>query len=274
MHQSHASAILDLRFQSMNQYIAPVGVAIVAIALLTVPQAIWSERFIARETTAEQKAMATRLETLKTKHMTFGDWVGTLEPMDPDARKAARIVGDFSVRFQNKLEPEKIVTVMIACGHGTDMGIHTPDQCFVASGFVMADSEREYTVDLPSGPADFTTCRFRKEVPGKGAQNIRIFWSFNEDGEWFAPNSRVGIRTKPAVYKIYATTYLSKDTKEQPNSSEAVPFLKEFLPLIQDTLFPPADATEGKSAAEGSASDPATPANSTEAAATEPPAAK
>jgi hypothetical protein len=254
----------------MNQYLAPVGVAIVAIVLLTVPQAIWSERFIPRETTAEQKALAKRLEILSEKYKTFGDWVGTVEPMAPEARKEARIIGDFSMRFQNKLDPEKIVTIMLVCGHGSDMSKHTPDQCFIAQGFTMVDDEREYTVDLPSGPADFTTCRFRKEVPGKGPQNLRIFWSFSENGEWFAPTTRIGIRTKPAVYKIYATTYLAKDVKEQPNTSEAVPFLRQFLPMVHDTLFPPKGSDKNATGVENVVDDGKTPNTSVDAPTSEP----
>jgi hypothetical protein len=274
MSATQASETLVRIFPAMTQYIAPVGVAIVAIVLLTVPQAIWSERFVPRETTAEQKELAKRLEILSKKYSSFGDWVGTVEPMAPEVRKAARLVGDFSVRFQNKLEPEKVVTIMIACGHGTDLGIHTPDQCFIAQGFTMADEEREYTVDLPSGPADFTTCRFRKEVPGKGPQNIRIFWSFNESGNWFAPTNRMGIRTKPAAYKIYATTFLAKDTKEQPNSSEAIPFLREFLPLVHDTLFPPAGTNNNAAATVSADNNSSATSNSVDASKSEPASAK
>jgi hypothetical protein len=221
----------------MTQYLPPVIVAVALLIGLTVPQAIWTERFIPRETTAEQQAMAERLKKLP---MAFGDWVGKVQKIDDASRRTAKIVGDFSVEFHNKLQPSQVVTIMIACGHGKDMSTHTPDQCFIASGFAISDHEQPYPLDLSNGVAQFTTCRFRKDVAGQGPQSLRIFWSFNEDGKWFLPTWRAQLANMPALYKIYATTYLPSDTKENPSQSPAVGFLKEFLPMIQDTLFPPA----------------------------------
>jgi hypothetical protein len=56
----------------------------------------------------------------------------------------------------------------------------------------------------------------------------------------------------PALYKIYATTELPKDTKEAPSQSLADPFLKEFLPLIQAELFPPASEKPAEAGKESS----------------------
>ncbi|MCC7084284.1 MAG: exosortase-associated EpsI family protein [Pirellulales bacterium] len=220
----------------MNQYLAPIA-AVVLIALSIIPQAAWTQRFVPRETTAEQKAMADHLEELP---MRFGNWVGEVQEMDETQREAAKIVGDFSVLYRNKLDPSQIVTIMVACGHGYDMCKHTPDQCFIASGFQMVGEEQRFPVDLPGGPAKFTTCHFRKDIPGQGPQNLRIFWSFNENGEWVSPTFRGQLTTSPAIYKIYATTIVASDTKDRANESVALPFLREFLPLIQRSLFPPA----------------------------------
>jgi hypothetical protein len=231
----------------MTQY-APVAAAVVILILLTVPQAVITDRFTKIEATAEQQAMAARIKRVAEKYKNIGDWVGTLEEIDPTSRKVARIVGDFSVRYQNKNDPNQSVNIMLVCGRGKDMGDHTPDQCYIASGFTMVDHEVTYTMDLAGGTAQFTTCRFRKDIAGQGSQNIRIFWSFNEDGKWFAtPTLRMELARKPALYKLYATTGIPRDTKEAPSQSIADPFLKEFLPLIQAELFPPA----GEKPAEG-----------------------
>jgi hypothetical protein len=223
----------------MSQY-APVAAAAAILLLLSVPHALITDRFIVREATAEQKAMAERIKRVAEKYQNFGEWEGKLQEIDATSRKIARIVGDFSVQYQNKNHPEQIVTIMLACGRGKDMSDHTPDQCFIASGFAIVDHEQTYPMDLPGGTAEFTTCKFRKDIAGQGSQNIRIFWSFNEDGKWFSPTWRMQLASIPALYKIYATTYLPKDTKEAPSQSIADPFLKEFLPLVQAELFPAA----------------------------------
>jgi hypothetical protein len=235
------SAASPRLFFAMSQYIAPVVAVTLLIALSIIPQAIWTERFVPRETTAEQLALAERLTKLPTQ---FGDWVGEETPMGETERKAARIIGDYSYLFRNKLHPEQMVRVMLVCGHGMDLRKHTPDQCFIASGFAIADAERDYQVDISPTPAKFTTCRFRKDIAGQGPQNIRIFWSFNENDEWVAPTSPAALRTSPAIYKIYAQTFLANDAKELPNESAAIPFLREFLPAVSPILFPPKQPAE------------------------------
>lgn len=221
---------------ALSQYLVPSLAAVLLIGGSVIIHGIWTERFRPRETTTEQKILAERLKNLP---LSFGDWEGEVVPMDEKQRQAARIVGDFSVRFRNKVAADQEVMVMVACGHGTDMKNHTPDQCYVAQGFSAADEERTYPIDMQPKPAEFFTCRFRKEVPGQGPQNIRIFWSFGENGEWTAPSFRGLITTRPAIYKMYATTVAPKDVRESPQESAAVGFLREFMPLVNQALFPP-----------------------------------
>jgi hypothetical protein len=233
---------------------------VVLMIVLKVPQAIITDQFKKIEATAEQKAMADHIQTIAKKYKNFNDWEGTIEKIDDTSRKVARIVGDFSVRYQNKNDPSQVVNIMLVCGRGKDMGDHTPDQCYIASGFTMVDHEVVYKMDLPGSEAEFTTCRFRKDVAGHGSQNLRVFWGFNEDGKWFAsPTLRMELARKPAIYKLYATTVIPRDTKESPNQSIADPFLKEFLPMIQADLFPAAEdkpkAETGDKSADGAPAD-------------------
>jgi hypothetical protein len=233
----------------MTHYL-PVGAAVVLLLALSVPHWIMTDVFTKVEATAEQQAMAERIKNVAKKYQTFGDWEGTLEEIDPTSKKVARIVGDFSVRYQNKNNPEQFVNIMLVCGRGKDMSDHTPDQCYIASGYEIVDHEQTYPMDLPGGAAEFTTCRFRKNIAGQGSQNIRIFWSFNEDGKWISPTLRMKLAVKPALYKLYATTGIPRDTKEAPSQSIADPFLKEFLPLVQAELFPPVDDKTAKGSSE------------------------
>lgn len=254
----------------MIQTIAPVIVAVVLIALSVIPQAQWTNRFSERETTAEQLAMAARLKDLPTE---FGDWKITEEaPIDERSRRVARIVGDFSYRFQNKNDPTKEVAVMVVCGYGRDMRQHTPDQCYIAGGFTAADSEQHYKVDTKPTVSEFLTNRFRKVVPGQGTMNQRVFWAFSDDGTWRAPAGRHEIVTIPSVYKIYATTSLARDGRENLDESAAVDFLRDFLPVANKVLFPPKakQAADGQKTSDGQQPESPKPEGEVEPAATAP----
>ncbi len=103
------------------------------------------------------------------------------------------------------------------------------------------------------------TNRFRKSfsiLP----QDLRIFWTFSGDGEWVSPSvPKYSLSHFPALYKLYANTPLHGDQRTRPEDSAAVPFLREFMPILNKTLFPPKSEGEAgkseKSSVSASAAD-------------------
>ncbi len=169
----------------MQRYLLPAIAAATLIAIATIPQGIWSRRFGGTEVTAQRKAFAERIKNIPTA---FGDWESKETPVDQRQIMASGSDAVYSRHFWNKLAPEQSVEIFIVCGSGRDITVHTPDQCYVLSGFEEAESQDKYVVDTGRTSADFSTNRFRKgNASIEGPHNLRIFWSFSEDGKWVAP---------------------------------------------------------------------------------------
>ncbi len=257
----------------MHRYLVPAiaaGILIIASALL---QGKWTERWSKREVTATQLEFAQRLARIPTE---FGDWTSKEVPADPQQLEAARAVGHYQREFRNRLDPTQVVSVFIVCGHGRDMTQHTPDQCYKASGYLEDDHETKYFIDnlrpaeiaaadgakAAAEPYKFTTNRFRKGDAFAGAQTLRIFWSFSEEGEWVAPTvAKYALAGSPAVFKVYAITEVRGDRSEAPQDSAARNFLQEFMPRLNEALF-----TQLPAATPAGSDAPAAPAPTTAAA--------
>jgi hypothetical protein len=129
----------------------------------------------------------------------------------------------------------------------------------VLSGFDETEDPQTYSIDTGKTgkmSADFTTNRFRKThsiLP----QDLRLFWSFSADGQWVAPSvPKFALAHYPAVYKIYANTSLHGESRSRPEDSAAVPFLREFMPVLNSILFPTEKKNEGgATTADSSATD-------------------
>jgi hypothetical protein len=247
----------------MHRYLLPAVVAAALIAIATIPQGIWSRRFGGTEVTAQRKAFADRIKNIP---VAIGDWESKETAVDQRQIMASGSDNVYSRRFTNRLAPEQAVEVFIVSGSGRDITQHTPDQCYVLSGFDEAESQDKYVVDTGRTSADFSTNRFRKGNSSiEGPQNIRILWSFSEDGKWVAPSVQKLLAGAPALYKIYAITELPLDSSGRPEDSAAVPFLRQFMPALTAALFPPekpAGTTDSNAAStDASAADKPSPAS-------------
>ena len=250
----------------MYKFVLPVAVAAVLIALHAWPQGIWSRRWGAGDVTEEQKIFAERLKNIPTS---FGDWDSEDVPISQRELDASGSTGSFSRRFFNRNAPEKSVLIFIVSGNSYDVTMHTPDQCYVLSGFQEAESQDRYVVDTGKTAAEFATNRFRRSGTLDGPQHLRIFWSFSGDGEWVAPTTpKLSLMSSPALFKIYAQTVIPGDTALRPEESPAVPFLREFMPMLTTALFPADKSAPNANGATPAANSPdgvPTPAAATDA---------
>ncbi len=217
----------------MKQYIA------IAVAGLLIVVAGWREwtwtGFLGgvSESEAEQ-AFAERLEKVP---MTIGEWDGEdLPKMDPRERATAGISGELSRSYKNRRTGD-VVSVFIVSGKSRNVNKHTPDQCYVAAGFTMANSPERYPVEVGSETVEFMTTAFKKEQVS-GSQLLRIFWTWSSDGKWESPKlGRFAMARRPALYKMY----LSTDEFGRGRSVEKTPSLaliRDFLPELNAVLFP------------------------------------
>lgn len=216
-----------------------VRIALVGVLILsaqTLLQGTWTQRWRVRLASEEEKALAERLKNLPTS---LPGWDSEEAPIDERGLTGSRTVGFYGRAFRNRDNPEEFVSVYVFCGHPMDMTQHTPDQCYPLNGNSTADDQTQYVVDTGKGgiAADFYTNRFHKSTAWEGSQQVRVFWSFSTDGQWVAQH-KSALVNGAAMYKIYAITDVHGDVRSRPEDSAAVGFLREFLPVLNATLFP------------------------------------
>jgi len=221
-------------------------VGIVILSAQTILQGTWTERWRIRPVSEQEQALAARLQNVPT---TIGDWESVKSTIDDAGLEGSRTVGYYGRVFHNRNNPEQVVSVYVFCGHPKDMSQHTPDQCYPLNGNEEVEDQQKFVVDTSKMSADFYTNRFHKALASfEGASQVRVFWSFSKDGQWVAL-PKFELLNAPALYKIYAITEVNGDVRSRPEESAAIPFLREFLPVLNASLFP-SDAKEPAADAE------------------------
>src|SRR5205085_5635600 len=83
----------------------------------------------------------------------LGDWAGEERPLDPAVLKAGGIEGSVSRRYHNPRTGET-VAVLIVCGRGGPISVHTPDVCYEGAGYRQLAPERHKELADGEGRAD------------------------------------------------------------------------------------------------------------------------
>lgn len=223
----------------------PVVVAVALIGSATFVQGFWSDRW----NEAAARALATQAGNYPDIPREFGDWTSEEAPSDERQLKIAGAHASISRTYTNERTGEKVMVFMIL-GKSRDVAKHTPDVCYVGSGFRMAHDPRNYRMTTTDGTADFFTSTFSKQQ-GNYHTNQRIFWAWSTNGNWEAPDiPRLKYGATTAVNKIYLITEMGQET-QNPDEAPSVEFAHEFLPLASDVIFheppaidsPPAEGT-------------------------------
>jgi hypothetical protein len=214
----------------MSRSLHAVAAVVLVVAAGTV-HGLWTNRWGATE---ELKTAIARLDSVP-RSLPGWDPVPT-PPLSTNQTGGA--AGSFFQRYR-KQGTGKIVGVFLLCDLPGLVACHTPDVCYVASGFTISDKQ-PFRLDA-DGPQEFLTARFQKDSGGETAFQ-RIFWSWTNSGPWTTPadprltflqsaNSRL-------LYKIYVTRDLT--TGDEPLETDpCVDLLRQLLPELRQKLFPP-----------------------------------
>lgn len=237
----------------------PVGVAGILVIASSIVQGVWTNRFGARSDSEIVKEFADRLELVP---KVIGKWEAVDHPMNAQEQEVAGIVGYVSREYRN-IDTNQSVTVMLVCGNFRNIAKHEPTQCYVAAGFTQEKETEGYSKKTSdTTTANFNTTVFKREEQ-KELQRMRIFWSWNYNGEWVAPSyARWSLRGLPALYKLYVISNVRPG--EDIEQSDALKFIEEFIPVVDQQLFPapsaktePAKGSESPAAAEQPAANDA-----------------
>ncbi len=175
----------------------------------------------------------------------FGDWHGEDKPVDARVQKVAGAIGAVSRNYRNSRTGER-VDLWLIVGHARDVAFHTPDVCYVGSGFEARGKENStynlVLTGLPDTPM-WTNTFFKEDVSGRTL--LRVFWTWynpespenEEKVAWEAPgNARFHFGNTRALYKMYFTSEM-RDPMETAEQSSALRFAKDFLPEVDKALL-------------------------------------
>jgi hypothetical protein len=103
---------------------------------------------------------------------------------------------------------------------------HTPDVCYVASGYTMKGSPVRKSITLPDGTtAAYLVCDFDKAT-ATSAERVRVRWTWTVNGTWDVPNRpRLAYMGERELFKLYVVTALPPD--ETPGDDR--PVVSEFF---------------------------------------------
>jgi len=236
----------------MKKAALPIAVVVLLMAVCTVLQGRWSERW-GSPVSPLLDEWTSRLDQVP---LEFGNWEGHEVSGNPEQLKASGAVGGVGRAYKNR-ETGEAVSVFLVCGTSRKVTAHTPDKCYVAAGYRMGVSPE--TVELEAGETDtaqFFTAPFQKTEQVE-SQRLRILWAWSADGEWMAPGTgtthKIALSKYPALFKLY----VFGDCKEMEQSVQETAcdeFIKDFMPVLNQALFQadsadasaPADAPPAK----------------------------
>lgn len=212
----------------------PILVCLTVIATLGVVHGVYTDRWGPSGQLEEALAGLSRVP------MKFGDWIGEDVAYESEALTRAGIKGGIFRRFTN-IHTRESVSLLIVCGRGGPISVHTPDICYSAAGYQQLAPEQRKEVVNAEGQKDwFYVARFGKPAAVVPLQ-LEIYWTWSRDGvTWHSPeNPRLSLARSPALYKLYVVReYAPKSRAETATTSED--FLQQALPAIRHSLLLPA----------------------------------
>ncbi len=211
----------------------PFAVVLVVLTVGTLIEGKYSNRW----GESQSAKLDTFTERLKSVPAKIGDWEGVDEPINDEEFKASHCSGCISRTYTNR-EGQR-VNVYLVCGSARHVTIHTPDWCYVGAGYTMVDDPQQYTIDRVENvdpQPEFLTTEFQKEDPLRTHQ-IRIFWSFSDDGTWRGPRMpKPTYAGRAALYKLYLITDLEGSDREI-EKNPTLEFVRQLLPTLNRVLF-------------------------------------
>jgi hypothetical protein len=211
----------------MNQKLFLVAGALILLASGVV-HGLWTNRW---EQPADQTEAATKLQHIS---LTLGGWHGEELELDQSDLARAGYAGSLWRRYQNP-QTGDTVSLLLVCGRPGPVSVHTPDACYRGLGYAPLDEPVLATFGAADPPAQFWKARFGKlsaRMPGQ----LRIYWSWNADGQWQAPrNPRLAFARSPVLYKLYVVCEVLPGSENQETDA-CTRFIEVLLPEVNSKL--------------------------------------
>lgn len=215
--------------QAMKRFLPLVAVAALAVVSGYV-HGVWTDRWSHSEELEQAVARLQRVPAV------IGEWRGTAHEVDPRLIAASGTVGYQLRRYENP-RTGHAAEVLIACGRGGPMSVHTPDVCYPGAGYRGGDITRHtVTPTADASPAGFLTTKFtRPSAPGT---SLRVYWSWLGGAGVEAPdNARAHFAGRRSLYKIYVIQELTGGP-ERLDEESCAEFMRRLVPELERALRP------------------------------------
>lgn len=159
-----------------------------------------------------------RLQALHTQVISWGDFESREIPTDMPVKEKSVV----TCRQYFSAGTNTSVVVSLTTGISGAVATHTPDVCYVGSGYRMTRGPVRQSLDLPEGgQVTYFVADFEKKKP-TGVDRQRVRWCWTVQGSWDAPASpRLAYLGHPQLAKLYVVTPLT-DTESSPIDPPAV----------------------------------------------------
>ncbi|QVL30412.1 exosortase-associated EpsI family protein [Telmatocola sphagniphila] len=124
------------------------------------------------------------------------------------------------------------IVLSLTSGRPAVVAVHTPDVCYVGSGFQAMTQARRVEVPTEQGPATLWCCDFQKNE-----ERIRVYWSWSDGSRWQAPDSpRWQFARTLRLWKLYVVHPLETGddwTVNEDSLNSASPLLNALSAAIR-----------------------------------------
>lgn len=158
---------------------------------------------------APNPALADRLHALEVRHT---DWQPTEVPTEMPTNERSTAT---SRRYVSAGGGQSCVTTLIS-GIPGSVSTHTPDVCYVGSGYKCLRGPKKETFEVPGGgTAEYYTADFEKKTQTR-VDRVRVRWAWSTSGAWVAPDNprwqfAKQLNAVPVLFKLYLATPLADD---------------------------------------------------------------
>jgi hypothetical protein len=163
--------------------------------------------------------------------VTIGDWRGRSEAMDPREVAAAGLDGYLMRRYEDGRTRSE-VGLFIACGRPGPVSVHSPEACYLGSGYRMEEpgpTEVDLRPGDRRGQAVFLRADFVRES-SLPPDRLRIYWAWGDGGSWSVPeNPRLEFAGRPILYKLYVVHRMTGPPGRAADDP-GLEFLRRFVP--------------------------------------------
>lgn len=189
-------------------------VAGVMLAVSGVVHGMWTHRWSAPNDVSGR-------DLLSEKTGPLGDWApGNSVAMDEKETPKGAIA---TAQYFTNSKTNKQVVVSLTRGAPGVVAAHTPDVCFLGSGYKLKSPPSKQVLPIGDGATvAFYVADFEKTT-ASGTESVRCRWSWSADGKWHAPDyprlffakSQMSL---PVLYKLYIVHPIGDEdlTKNDP----------------------------------------------------------